>query len=173
MMVRERTVPLPEEVARRLRITGIIDGSSGPERLRMDRLAPLMNRLGRDFGDFFVHPAALDAGQLERLKAWEKEIPLWWNALAFEKPLVDNSGVMSFPAKDVYALLPLFGKSYLLLVARDLGEGREELAQRRLDQFQALLEYLKTASYFEEDPYERRVMEELQRLSGELRDGIV
>jgi hypothetical protein len=172
MMVRERTIPLPEAVAGRLRVAELMDWSGGSPRLPVQKITALMNHLGRDFESFFVHPSPLDAGQLERLKAWEKETPLWWNALAFEQPLVDNSGVMSFPAKDVYVLLPLFGKSYLLLVARDLGEGREELALRRLNQFQDFLEYLKNNSYFEDDPYEGRVMEELQRLSEELAAGI-
>jgi hypothetical protein len=46
------------------------------------------------------------------------------------------------------------------------------LALRRLNQFQDFLEYLKNNSYFEDDPYEGRVMEELQRLSEELAAGI-
>jgi hypothetical protein len=129
----------------------LIDGS----------LDGVRNHLGRNYASFFVHPRQLTEQEKAELDTWKISAPEWWNAMDKFTPInTNNSG--SLHSQIIYPLMPLFGKSQLLLAADEWGQNKKDQALQRVRDLQYLVNHM----YFPTS--EERIQKELNRLAIEL-----
>jgi hypothetical protein len=165
-IAREREVRLPVAL---LNFIGEADlRASGSMSLDLARLDPQRARLGRDFAGFFEHPRLLDRAEELSLAGWQATQPLWWQPMERMANSPQLNFNYSLSAAHLYNLMPLYGKSQLLLAAYDATLGSRERARERVRHLQGTLESLRKENPNPADPYQRRVHDELGRLCAEL-----
>ena len=121
---------------------------------------------------FFAHPHLLDRAEELSLVGWQATQPSWWGAMERMANSPELHFNYSVSAAELYTLLPLYGKSQLLLAAYDATTGAKERALERVSHLQGTLEGLRKENPDPADPYERRVHDELGRLCAELKTAI-
>jgi|GEM_PF-3132067 len=167
-MTRKRIIPLPDSLYRAMNDTGYLFYPPGGKlSVNLEILSGVQNMFARNYESFFREPGALTPEQIKTLEAWEQSEPKWWNSMK-ENQKPDSASHLSLQAQNVYIFLPFFGKSQLLLAARDLAQGEREKSQERIKNLKEIVQRIGHAHPGDEKklaPYEQRVESELLRLS--------
>ena len=139
---RERGVKLPFALFNFIN-SADLRASDTTMHLALARLDPQRGRLGRDFAGFFAHPHLLDRAEELSLVGWQATQPGWWSAMERMANSPDLHFNYSVSAAELYTLLPLYGKSQLLLAAYDATTGAKGRALERVSHLQGTLDGLR------------------------------
>jgi hypothetical protein len=143
-------------------VTAVSSVENGIARPRAALVAPARDRLGTQFGEFLDHPHVLNANERGELKRWREEEPDWWGAVG--QALADGCDMettVNLHIAGVYELVPLFGKSAVLLAAEYSALGDRESAEKTLGELRFLMAWLKSASRYQPNPFVCRVHDEM------------
>lgn len=139
--------------------------------MRYEALAPVQNRLGIGFEEFFRHPRPLTKSEQQYLASWKGAVPAWWHLMDPPSFADLSNSTYFFPAECLYTLLPYYGKSQLLLAADDAANGRAQPALNRVIVLGRLIAGFEREA-LAPDPFQDRVHAELGRLCRELEESI-
>lgn len=109
----EGQIKLPQRVAAFVQESRLLDESG---RLNAASIHRVQNRLHRSFADFFEAPRPLTSAEAAVLGTWMRDEPRWWDAFANPQ---QSAGVVKLGTSELEAILPLYGKSRLLLQASE------------------------------------------------------
>lgn len=165
---RRESIWCPEDVIRTLLEAGAVECDLASNRCQLlpESLGPVRNVFGREYRDFFAAPRPLTGSEKEALQAWRRTAPAWWDSMSRPLRATQPWQRQLLPSADLYTVLPLFGKSQILMAAAELQEGRKREARARME---ALQEALRRISDGPVDAYEAYVHRELNRLAAALK----
>lgn len=139
--------------------------------MRYVALAPVQNRLGVGFDEFFRHPRALTRSEQQYLASWKGATPIWWKLMDPPAFADLSNSTYFFPAECLYTLLPYYGKSQLLLASDDAANSQTQPALNRVIVLDRLIDEFEREA-LSPDPFQQRVHTELHRLCRELEESI-
>ena len=138
--------------------------------LHITALQPLQNHLGVHFVAFIQHPRLLTKEENNQLNQWQKQTPDWWKSKdnALNIKISYNFYSRKILVSDLLAILPLYGKTQILLSAQEATQGDKKTAKERIERLRYNLKDIKTQLPPEPYWYQERVMGELNRLCDEM-----
>jgi len=149
-----------------LKTIGVVTGTQ----ILQTKIYPQRNHLGQGFGKFFLHPRPFTKTESDYLNSWKKEQSLWWRTM--DNTSKNKSPRIGIDTQGLFQILPLIGKSQILLAAEDWENHQPQSALHRLAYLQNELKNIKRQIPEPLSPYQNRVLTELSRISKELQQAI-